>query len=109
MGKMARTKTRIGEGAVSVSSAAVELMIDRSMGDLRKYPANLQVCIVGAGKMSRLLLLALFSKYPDIDVTLLSRRVEQADLLLEEVAARGGSNAKAASVDEMWDVIGQCD
>jgi glutamyl-tRNA reductase len=109
MGKLARTRTRIGEGAVSVSSAAVELMIARSMGDLRKQPANLKVCIVGAGKMSRLLLLALFSKHPDIHLTLVARKVDQAQALLEEVAPRGGSNAQVVSADQMWDTIGESD
>lgn len=109
MGKLARTRTRIGVGAVSVSSAAVELMMAKSLGDLRKYPENLHVCIVGAGKMSRLLLLALFSKYPDIRVTLVNRSVENAKALLEQVAPRGGSNADVAPADEMMDVIRQSD
>merc|ERR1719171_2823978 len=84
-------------------------MIAKSLGDLKKYPENCNVCIVGAGKMSRLLLLALFSKYPDINVTLVNRSVENAKLLLEEVSARGGRNAVASSSDEMWDVIRQSD
>merc|ERR1719261_921174 len=84
-------------------------MIANSLGDLRKYPENLHVCIVGAGKMSRLLLLALFSKYPDIRLTLVNRSVENARALLEEVAPRGGSNAGVAPADEMMDVIRQSD
>jgi glutamyl-tRNA reductase len=109
MGKLARTRTQIGVGAVSVSSAAVELVMARSLGDVRKYPENLHVCIVGAGKMSRLLLLALFSKYPEIRLTLVNRSVENARALLEEVAPRGGRNAVVAHADEMLDVIRQSD
>jgi len=109
MGKLARTRTRIGVGAVSVSSAAVELMIAQSLSDLRKYPENLHVCIVGAGKMSRLLLLALFSKHPDIHVTLVNRSVENARALLEEVSPRGGSSAVVAPAEDMLDVIRQSD
>merc|ERR1719502_2397005 len=109
MGKLVRTRTRIGVGAVSVSSAAVELMIAKSLGDLRKYPDNLHVCVVGAGKMSRLLLLALFSKHPDIRLTLVNRSVDKAQALLDEVAPRGGCNAVAAPAEEMWDVIRQSD
>ncbi|CAL1160095.1 unnamed protein product, partial [Cladocopium goreaui] len=39
MGKLVRSRTKIGKGSVSVSSAAVELMMSRAMQDLRK-PAN---------------------------------------------------------------------
>ena len=44
----------------------------------------------------RLLLLALFSKHPDIKVTLVNRSVDKAQLVLEDemVSARGGQNAK---------------
>jgi len=111
MGKLARTRTRIGVGAVSVSSAAVELMMAKAVGDVRKDPENLNVCVVGAGKMSRLLLLALFSKYPDIKLTLVNRSVENAQALLDEemVSQRGGCNATVAGCDEMMDVIRQSD
>ena len=53
MGKLVRSRTKIGKGSVSVSSAAVELMMSRAMKDLRKPASKLHVCIVGAGKMSR--------------------------------------------------------
>lgn len=111
MGKLARTKTRIGVGAVSVSSAAVELMIAKSLGDLQKYPHNVRVCIVGAGTMSRLLLLALFSKLPEIRLTLVNRSVENAQALLEErdVANRGGTNADVAPASELLDVVRRSD
>ena len=54
-----RAETSIASGAVSVSSAAAELAI-------LKLPSSsfegVEVCIVGAGKMSRLLLKHLASK-----------------------------------------------
>lgn len=111
MGKLARTRTKIGKGSVSVSSAAVELMMSRSLQDLKKYANKVHICIVGAGKMSRLLLIALFSKQPDIRVTLVNRSVEKAQALLDEdlVKARGGVNAKVAGMEEMWDVIKSSD
>jgi len=109
MGKLVRTRTRIGVGAVSVSSAAVELVLAKCLGDLRKYPDNLHVCVIGAGKMSRLLLLALFSKFPDIRLTLVNRSLDNAKALLKEVAPRGGVNADVAPLDKMFDVIGQSD
>lgn len=58
-GKRVRTETSIASGAVSVSSAAVELSV-------MKLPPNglekASVMIVGAGKMSRLLVKHLLSK-----------------------------------------------
>ena len=56
-GKRVRTETSIGTGAVSISSAAVELA-QMKAGDL----APCQVTIIGAGKMSRLLVQHLLSK-----------------------------------------------
>ena len=57
-GKRVRTETSISQGAVSVSSAAVELAAMKVSGGL----AQARVCIVGAGKMSRLLVKHLVSK-----------------------------------------------
>ncbi|MCP2732149.1 glutamyl-tRNA reductase [Limnofasciculus baicalensis] len=56
-GKRVRTETSIGTGAVSISSAAVELaqMKVERLGDCR-------IGIIGAGKMSRLLVQHLLSK-----------------------------------------------
>jgi len=111
IGKQVRTHTKIGKGSVSVSSAAVELMMSRSIHDLHKKAEKLKVCIVGAGRMTRLLLLALFSKYPDIKVTVVNRSTENAEALLKDdmVARRGGSNASVASMDDMWEVIEDSD
>lgn len=111
MGKLVRSRTKIGKGSVSVSSAAVELMMSRAMQDLRKPANKLHVCIIGAGKMSRLLLLALFSKHPDIQVTLLNRSVEKAQEVLDDdmVKNRGGANASVAPLDQMFDVMRQSD
>eukprot|EP00930_Biecheleria_cincta_P002503 TRINITY_DN103515_c0_g1_i1.p1 TRINITY_DN103515_c0_g1~~TRINITY_DN103515_c0_g1_i1.p1 ORF type:complete len:719 (+),score=158.58 TRINITY_DN103515_c0_g1_i1:87-2159(+) len=111
IGKLVRTRTKIGKGSVSVSSAAVELMMSRAMADLRKQAATLNVCVVGAGKMSRLLLLALFSKHPEIRVTLVNRSVEKAQVVLDDemVKARGGANAEVAPMEDMFDVIKSSD
>jgi len=109
MGKIVRTKTKIGKGSVSVSSAAVELMMAKALSDLRKHVTNTRVCIIGAGKMGRLLLISLFSKHPDIRVTLVNRSVEKAQALLDEVSNRGGSRAEVAPIEQMWDMIRQSD
>jgi glutamyl-tRNA reductase len=56
-GKRVRTETNIGTGAVSISSAAVELT-DRKIDNLFSQ----KVAIIGAGKMSRLLVQHLAGK-----------------------------------------------
>merc|ERR1719235_1926448 len=85
--------------------------MSKAMPDLRKNAANLKVCIVGAGKMSRLLLIALFSKYPGIKVTLVNRSVDKAQALLDSklVKARGGLNAEVAPMEELWDCVQKSD
>lgn len=107
IGKIVRTRTKIGKGSVSVSSAAVELMMSRAAQDLRKQSGKLHVCIIGAGKMSRLLLLALFSKHPEIKVTLVNRSVDKAQAVLDDemVKARGGINAQVAPLEQMMECI----
>jgi glutamyl-tRNA reductase len=58
-GKRVQNETSISAGAVSVSSAAVELAVMKlSEGRL----PNVNVVIVGAGKMSKLLVKHLLSK-----------------------------------------------
>lgn len=56
-GKRVRTETSIGTGAVSISSAAVELACIK----IEKIHTQ-SVCIIGAGKMSRLLVQHLIAK-----------------------------------------------
>eukprot|EP00419_Tripos_fusus_P013005 CAMPEP_0172668952 /NCGR_PEP_ID=MMETSP1074-20121228/9380_1 /TAXON_ID=2916 /ORGANISM="Ceratium fusus, Strain PA161109" /LENGTH=704 /DNA_ID=CAMNT_0013485669 /DNA_START=84 /DNA_END=2198 /DNA_ORIENTATION=- len=109
IGKLVRTRTKIGKGSVSISSAAVELMMAKSLSDLKKYASKVNICIVGAGKMSRLLLIALYSKDPQFSITLVNRNTDRAQDLLDEVRARGGENAKVAPLEEMWDIIGRSD
>eukprot|EP00891_Asterochloris_glomerata_P001193 jgi/Astpho2/1193/e_gw1.00022.9.1_t len=79
-GKRVRTETTISSGAVSVSSAAAELA-------QLKLPshnfADANVCIIGAGKMSRLLVKHLASKGCS-RVTLLNRSLARAELLAAE-------------------------
>ena len=58
-GKRVRAETSIASGAVSVSSAAAELALLKLPGGSFE---DVSVCIVGAGKMSRLLLKHLASK-----------------------------------------------
>lgn len=74
-GKRVRNETNIGTGAVSISSAAVELAF-RKVENL----AACRVTILGAGKMSRLLVQHLVSKGAK-EITILNRSVERAQEL----------------------------
>ena len=83
-GKRVRSETNLSTGAVSVSSAAVELAQlklgqSRGVDDLVSLESE-QVAIVGAGRMSRLLLQHLQSK-GCTGVVLLNRTRERAETL----------------------------
>ncbi|MFM7086969.1 MAG: glutamyl-tRNA reductase [Cyanobium sp.] len=83
-GKRVRTETNLGTGAVSISSAAVELAqlkIGQSRGVDELVPLDQeQVAVVGAGRMARLLLQHLQAKGCR-GAVLLNRTVERAELL----------------------------
>ncbi len=77
-GKRVRTETSIGTGAVSISSAAVELA-HLKVADL----SNCRVAILGAGKMSRLLVQHLISKGAS-QITILNRSLQRAQELANQ-------------------------
>jgi len=77
-GKRVRTETEIGTGAVSISSAAVELAQMKL-----KNLSTQRVAIAGAGKMSRLLVQHLLSKGAK-KITILNRSVERAQELINQ-------------------------
>jgi len=83
-GKRVRTETNLGTGAVSISSAAVELAQlkvgqARGLDELVSLDQE-QVAVVGAGRMSRLLLQHLQAKGCK-GLVLLNRTVSKAELL----------------------------
>ncbi|MCP9926926.1 glutamyl-tRNA reductase [Cyanobium sp. CH-040] len=83
-GKRVRTETRLGTGAVSISSAAVELAqlkVGQARGQDEMVPLDQeQVAVVGAGRMARLLLQHLQAKGCR-GVVLLNRTLSKAELL----------------------------
>ena len=79
-GKRVRSETSISTGSVSVSSAAVELA--QLKLPTRSFQ-NARVCIIGAGKMSTLLVKHLQSKGCTA-VTVLNRSLPRAQALAEE-------------------------
>lgn len=91
-GKRVRTETSIGTGAVSISSAAVEL----AQMKVDAMPVGrLEVCkvaIVGAGKMSRLLVQHLLAKGAT-HITILNRSLGRAEELVNQFS---GSNSDQA-------------
>ena len=83
-GKRVRTETNLGTGAVSISSAAVELA-QLKVGQARGLDELVtldqeQVAVVGAGRMARLLLQHLQAKGCK-GLVLLNRTVSKAELL----------------------------
>jgi glutamyl-tRNA reductase len=97
-GKRVRTETSIGTGAVSISSAAVELA-QMKVENL----ANESIAIVGAGKMSRLLVQHLISKGAT-DVTVLNRSAKRAEDLKKMFPE---IELKLRSLGEMMPVIAE--
>ncbi|MDG2991272.1 glutamyl-tRNA reductase [Candidatus Synechococcus calcipolaris G9] len=77
-GKRVRTETSIGTGAVSISSAAVELA-ELRLPDLHRC----RIAIVGAGKMSRLVVQHLFARGIQ-EITIINRSLERAQELAQQ-------------------------
>ena len=80
-GKKVRSETNLGTGAVSISSAAVELAqlkigLDHDVDGLVSLKSE-KVLVVGAGRMSRLLITHLKSKGCQ-KLTLLNRNIDRA-------------------------------
>lgn len=102
-GKRVRTETSIGTGAVSISSAAVELA-QMKVENLAPY----HVAIIGAGKMSRLLVKHLISKGA-VKISIVNRSVSKAQELAnsfaDEAAAQGCAPIQCHALAEMMSVI----
>ncbi len=99
-GKRVRSETSIGTGAVSISSAAVELAYMK-LDNL----AACQVAILGAGKMSRLLVQHLLSKGTN-RICVLNRSLERAEELAKQFPEE---SIKTCLLSEMTAVISECD
>ncbi len=99
-GKRVRTETSIGAGAVSISSAAVELA-QMKLENL----ANYRVAIVGAGKMSKLLVQHLLAKDAE-KISIINRSIEGAQELAN---AFKDADIKVNYLSEMSQVIANYD
>ncbi|MEH2310648.1 MAG: glutamyl-tRNA reductase [Nostoc sp.] len=99
-GKRVRTETSIGTGAVSISSAAVELA--------QIKVANFAACrvvILGAGKMSRLLVQHLLSKGA-VQISIVNRSRERAQELAKQFPQQ---SIQIHPLSEMMAVIADSD
>lgn len=99
-GKRVRTETSIGTGAVSISSAAVELAQVKAQN-----LAACRVAIVGAGKMSRLLVQHLVAKGA-VHITILNRTLDRAQELARQFPE---AQFQLCPLSEMMSAIAQSD
>lgn len=99
-GKRVRTETSIGTGAVSISSAAVELAQMKAQ-NLAAY----HVAIIGAGKMSRLLVQHLLSKGA-VNISILNRSQTRAEELTRQFP---DTNLEVYPLSDMMRVIAASD
>ncbi len=99
-GKRVRTETNIGTGAVSISSAAVEL-VDTKKDNLSKE----KIAIIGAGKMSHLLVKHLISKGAT-DITIVNRSMSRAKELAKKFSL---VDLKLTTLEQMMYVVGESD
>jgi glutamyl-tRNA reductase len=101
VGCCARVVAGISKGAVSISSAAVEFTDHKCPKDLGKEFDQSSVAIIGAGKMSRLLMIHMASQGIE-RVTLLNRGRERAEQLAAEFPEM---KVDIKLMDELWPVM----
>ena len=97
VGKRVRSETRLGEGAVSVSYAAIALA-RKIFGDFK----NLSVLILGAGEMAKLTGVHLKAQHVK-QLTIASRTLETAETLARHLGGR------AVPWSAMGDALGAAD
>jgi glutamyl-tRNA reductase len=104
-GKRVRSETAIAKGAVSISSAAVELAEMRAVRDVDMGISDARVCILGAGKMSRLLVQHLVSRGVR-SITIVNRSMERA---VELTKMFPDNHIEIVLVDGMMSAVSRCD
>jgi glutamyl-tRNA reductase len=104
-GKRVRSETAISKGSVSISSAAVELSEMLAQGDLQVPFSEARLAVVGAGKMTRLLLTHLASRGLQ-RITIVNRSLPSAQALAEQFP---DVEVQVKLMDDLWDVVGRSD
>jgi glutamyl-tRNA reductase len=109
-GKRVRSETNIGTGAVSISSAAVELAQLKIQARAEQgHSGNLGdygITILGAGKMSRLLVQHLISKGAQ-RITVLNRSLPRAEKLAQQF--QSDAHIEVGLMDQMLGKVAQSD
>ena len=106
-GKRVRSETGISKGAVSISSAAAEFTEMKIKGDcgIQNGLEGANICIIGAGKMARLLLVHLQTQGVTT-VTIVNRSPDRVLELRNEFPEM---TLNLELMDKMWDVIQKSD
>lgn len=104
-GKRVRAETAISKGSVSISSAAVELSEMMCMKDLQLPFDQARLSVVGAGKMTRLLITHLASRGLQ-SITIVNRSMQRPMELQEQFP---DVNIEIKLMDDLWDVVGRSD
>lgn len=104
-GKRVRSETGISKGSVSISSAAAELSEARSLQDLNLPFSEARLAVVGAGKMTRLLVTHLASRGLE-KITIVNRSVQRPQELQEQFP---DVDIEIKLMEDLWDVVGRSD
>lgn len=104
-GKRVRSETAISKGSVSISSAAVELSEMLCQKDLNLPFSEARLAVVGAGKMTRLLITHLASRGLE-RITIVNRSVGRPQELQEQFP---DVDIEIKLMDDLWDVVGRSD
>jgi len=104
-GKRVRSETGISKGSVSISSAAVELSEMKCLKDLNLPFPEARLAVVGAGKMTRLLITHLASKKLE-KITIVNRSMARPQELQEQFP---DIDIEIKLMDDLWDVVGRSD
>jgi len=104
-GKRVRSETAISKGSVSISSAAVELSEMLCMKDLKLPFSEARLAVVGAGKMTRLLITHLASRGLE-KISIVNRSLGRPQELQEQFP---DVDIEIKLMDDLWDVVGRSD
>jgi glutamyl-tRNA reductase len=104
-GKRVRSETDISKGSVSISSAAVELSEMMCSKDLNLPFSEARLAVVGAGKMTRLLITHLASRGLE-KITIVNRSLGRPQELQEQFP---DVDIEIKLMDDLWDVVARSD
>ena len=104
-GKRVRAETAISKGSVSISSAAAELSEMMCQKDLNIPFSEARLAVIGAGKMTRLLVTHLAARGLKA-ISIVNRSLARPQELQEQFP---DVNIEAKLMDDLWDVVGKSD